>query len=69
MNLAAHIIDDEKAGLTVPPSDTAAYVDAAARLYVDGDFAAGCAKNARAYAERTFDIGEISKKFTDIINQ
>ena len=69
VNLAARIIEGERAGLTVAPSDTAGFVDAAARLYADGDLASTCATNARDYAERTFDIRAIAGRFSAIFNE
>lgn len=67
VNLAARIIAEENAGLTVPPSDTAAYVAAAERLFEEPLLAAQAADHARIYAEKTFNISEIAVKFRNII--
>ena len=67
VNLAARIIKNEAAGLTVAPSDTEAYVSAAERLYADSDLASRSAENARCYAEGAFDIETIAARFSEII--
>ncbi len=63
VNLAARMVESERAGLTVPPSDIRAYVASARRLIGDPSLASTCAENARAYAERTFDIAAIARRF------
>ncbi len=68
VNLAARIIDNEHAGLTVPPSDPLAFVEAAEQLYSNPGMAATCGQNARNYAENTFNIDKIAVKFGEILN-
>lgn len=68
VNLAARIIDTENAGLTVPPSDTEAFLDSAAKLFENEEFRTEKAKNARNYAEKSFKIEEIVVKFDNILN-
>jgi colanic acid biosynthesis glycosyl transferase WcaI len=66
VNLAARIIHQRKAGLTVPPADTAAFLEAAEHLRTNPHLAARCANNARDYAKNTFKIQDISVKFENI---
>ena len=66
-NLASRIVKDNGAGIVVPPSDENAFVQAAERLFSDKGLRENLAKNARAYAEKTFDIEKITDKFEKII--
>ena len=66
VNLAARIIHQQKAGLTVPPADAAAFLQAAEQLRSNSHLAARCAQKAREYAKNTFKIQEIAVKFQDI---
>ena len=66
VNLAARIIHQQKAGLTVPPADAAAFLQAAEQLRSNPHLAARCAQKAREYAKNTFKIQEIAVKFQDI---
>jgi colanic acid biosynthesis glycosyl transferase WcaI len=63
VNLAARIIHQQKAGLTVPPTDIPAFLEAAEQLRANPHLAARCAANGRAYAEKTFTIADIAKEF------
>ena len=56
VNLAARIIHQRKAGLTVPPADVPAFLEAAEQLRANPHLAARCATNAREYAKNTFKI-------------
>lgn len=67
VNLAARIIANQKAGLTVQPSDSAGFVEAATRLFSDDMLRKECATNARTYAEATFSIAPIADKFESIL--
>jgi glycosyltransferase involved in cell wall biosynthesis len=69
VNLAARIIREEEAGVTVAPSDEEGFWDAAEMLYHDRPLSDAMAKRARAYAERTFDIEGIGDSFEDLIQQ
>ena len=69
VNLAARIIATEEAGLTVPPADESAYLAAAEEIFRDPDRAGRMAANARAYAERSFDVKRIAAKFNAIISE
>lgn len=67
VNLAARIIKEENAGLTVPPSDTAEFLAAAARLMNEPAASAEMAARARAYAEEHFDIAAIGGRFEKLL--
>lgn len=66
VNLAARIIHQQKAGLTVPPADVPAFLEAAEQLLANPHLAARCAQKAREYAKNTFKIEEIAVKFANI---
>ena len=66
VNLAARIIHQQKAGLTVPPADVPAFLEAAEQLRANPHLSARCASSAREYAKNTFKIEEIAVKFANI---
>ncbi|MEM0895543.1 MAG: glycosyltransferase family 4 protein [Verrucomicrobiota bacterium] len=66
-NLAARIIREEDAGLTVGPQDTEGFLDAAISLLNSPKTCEHFSNNSRNYAEFTFDIEKIGLKFTEII--
>ena len=66
-NLAARIIQKNGAGVVIPPVDAAAFTREAAALLDDSGRRAACARNALAYAERTFDIGRIADAFEEVL--
>ena len=66
-NLAARIVAEHEAGLVVAPTDTDAFLRAAAILAADPERRATFSANARAYAERHFDIGAITDRFEPIL--
>ena len=68
VNLAARIIHQQKAGLTVPPADVPAFLEAAEQLRSNPHLAARCAANAREYAKKTFKIEEIALEFQGIFS-
>ena len=68
VNLAARIIAGEEAGLTVPPADEMAFLDAAERIFSDAELARRMAANARSYAERTFEVKSITAEFNRIFS-
>ncbi|MCP5112052.1 MAG: glycosyltransferase family 4 protein, partial [bacterium] len=68
VNLAARIVEGEEAGLTVPPADESAFLDAAESFFGDAERARQMAENARAYAERTFEVKAITAKFNAIFS-
>lgn len=63
VNLAARIVSDHEAGLTVPPADMAGFLAAAAALSGDPVDRARRGDNARRYAEATFEIEATTRKF------
>ncbi len=65
-NLAARIVARIEAGRIVPPTDPAAFVDAAAVLLANPEQRHAMGRNARAYAEKTFDIGTITDSFEEV---
>ncbi|QXD15886.1 glycosyltransferase family 4 protein [Rhodocaloribacter litoris] len=67
-NLAARIVAREEAGRVVAPGDAGAFVAAAETLLADGDLRARLGRNARAYAERTFDLERITDAFERVLS-
>ena len=67
-NLAAHIVQKNKTGVVVSPSDTKTFLDAAASLIDDVKLREELGKKARKYAETHFDIDSISDRFEGIIS-
>ena len=65
-NLAARIIQKEKAGLVVTPKDNRAFVDAAQRLHNSEEQRLSMGANGRSYAERYFDVAMIVARFERI---
>lgn len=68
VNLAARIIQEETAGLTVPPSGTAEFLTAAARLMNEPDTRHSMALRARSYAEANFTITTIGDRFEQLLH-
>lgn len=69
VNLAARIIREEEAGLTVGPADEEGFWSAAETLYRDSERANAMAEKARAYAERTFDVSLIGNRFESLMRE
>ncbi len=67
-NLAARIVVDENAGLVVHPSSEQEFLAAAQRLRADPALRHLMADNARNYAERTFDIEQITDRFESMFD-
>lgn len=67
-NLAARIIERADAGLAVRPGDEAAICAAADRLLDDADLRARMGRNALDYADRTFDIAVIARRFEEALD-
>lgn len=65
-NLAAQSVRRASAGHTVEPDRPDAFLAAAAKLLDNAAEREQCARNARAYAERTFRIQSIAQQFSDI---
>jgi glycosyltransferase involved in cell wall biosynthesis len=65
-NLACRIINEARAGISVPPGAQSAFVNAVLTLLSDADARVASGAAARAYAEREFDIARIYRIFEDI---
>jgi colanic acid biosynthesis glycosyl transferase WcaI len=65
-NLASRIIARAGAGQVVAPADEIAFLAAADALFHDQDLRRRCAAAGRAYAETTFDIDRIGKRFLNL---
>lgn len=68
-NLASKIVDREKAGIVVAPTDTEAFVAGADEIANHPERALQMGKNARHYAEATFDIESITKRFEAVFRE
>ena len=65
-NLAARVIERAHAGITVEPGDSDAFIAAVDGLLADPERRQKLGANARAYAEKTFDIEAIARRFLAI---
>lgn len=68
-NLAARIVDDNKAGIIVSPADTESFVEKAVELANDDDLRRQLAENCRRYAEKNFDINTIAERFEGVFDK
>jgi colanic acid biosynthesis glycosyl transferase WcaI len=68
-NLAAQVIQRSGAGLVCPVNDANAFVNAVEKLLEDGGLRERLGKNARHYAETSFDIRKIADQFEAIIQK
>jgi colanic acid biosynthesis glycosyl transferase WcaI len=68
VNLAARIIKENDAGMTVEPSDTAGFLAAAQELFSNRAKADACALRARAYAEAHFGLDDIAQRFASVLD-
>jgi colanic acid biosynthesis glycosyl transferase WcaI len=66
-NLAARTVERANAGVVVSPEDPAGFLAAAERLRDDPALRAELGANARAYAERMFDLESITDKFEMVL--
>jgi colanic acid biosynthesis glycosyl transferase WcaI len=66
-NLASRILARARAGFAVPPGQSAAFLDTAARLADDANLRRELGKNALDYAAKTFDIRAIGARFEAIL--
>jgi len=66
-NLAARIVNDNQAGLVIPPDDLPAFVTAAQHLAGDKGLRDSLAEHGRAYAERKFEIERITDQFESLL--
>ncbi|MBL8065447.1 MAG: glycosyltransferase family 4 protein [Chthonomonadaceae bacterium] len=68
-NLAARIVQGNEAGIVVDPGDIDGFVAGAKKLADDLDLRQKMGANARAYAERTFDIERITDQFESLLRR
>lgn len=66
-NLAARIVREEDAGITVVPHDMEGFLSAADNLLTDRLKRIRMGQSARSYAEKTFAIGPITDAFEKIL--
>jgi colanic acid biosynthesis glycosyl transferase WcaI len=66
-NLCARIVLENGSGVVAPPTDADEFVRQGMRLVSDAAFREEAGKNARAYAERTFDIEAITDRFEVVL--
>ena len=67
-NLAARIIAEADAGFVCDPEDEKDFIDRAVELYEKQDLCARMARNARRYAESSFDIDQIGNMFEALLS-
>jgi glycosyltransferase involved in cell wall biosynthesis len=67
-NLAARIVERTNAGMVVDPADATGFMAAAKRLRDDPQLSAKLGANGRAYAERMFDMRQITDKFERVMS-
>lgn len=65
-NAAAEAVQEAGAGEVVDPRDEAAFLEAARRLRNAPERRAEMGRQARAYAEQTFDLGAITDRFDTV---
>jgi len=68
-NLSARIVKNTNAGIIVNPNNNKGFIDDAIKLLNDDELRNNLGKNARKYAEDTFNIKLIADKFCEIINK
>ena len=66
-NLAARILTKSDAGFVTKPGDESAFVEKAVQLYHHRERCLDMARNARRYAENTFDIDKIGSIFEAVL--
>lgn len=66
-NPAAQLAQSIRAGLVVEPDDGVGFLEAAERMRNNIEMRTEMGKNARAFAERTFDIDKIADEFEQVL--
>lgn len=66
-NLAARIVDENRAGIVVDPTDANAFIKVISALVDNSRLREEFAGNALAYARNTFDIGIIGDAFEEVL--
>jgi len=68
-NHAAAVVEQADAGVVISPDSASDIVNAARSLMVNGEQRARYAANARAYAERSFNIESIADRFLEVFSK
>jgi glycosyltransferase involved in cell wall biosynthesis len=68
-NLAARLVEAMETGIVVPPHENGRFLQEVKRLIGDGGLREKYGKNARRYAESTFDIEKITDKFEKVLKE
>ena len=68
-NLSARLVEEMETGIVVPPNENGRFLIEVKRLIGDGGLREKYGKNARRYAESTFDIEKITDKFEKILKE
>lgn len=68
-NLSARLVEELETGIVVPPDENDSFLNAVKRLIGDEGLRQKYGKNARRYAESTFDIEKITDKFEKIFKE
>jgi glycosyltransferase involved in cell wall biosynthesis len=68
-NHAAVVVERADAGVVISPDSTSDIVNAARSLMENSELRAQYATNARAYAERSFNIGRIADRFIEVFSK
>jgi glycosyltransferase involved in cell wall biosynthesis len=67
-NHAATVVEAAEAGVVVSPDNKCDILAAAKTLMESAELRARYAANARSYAERSFDIGDIADRFLNVFS-
>lgn len=68
-NLAARVVERSGGGVVVPPGNSSVLVAAAARLLQNEEARAELGRRARAYAETTFDVAAVTRRFEEVLER
>jgi len=68
-NLSARLVEEMETGIVVPPNENGRFLKEVKRLIGDGGLREKYGRNARRYAESTFDIEKITDKFEKILKE
>lgn len=68
-NLSARLVEEMETGIVVPPNENGRFLNEVKRLIGDGGLREKYGRNARRYAESTFDIEKITDKFEKILKE
>jgi glycosyltransferase involved in cell wall biosynthesis len=68
-NLAARVVERSGGGVAVPPADPDALVEAASALHADEGLRLELGRRARAYAEATFDLSQVTDRFEQVLER